>query len=116
MVSDVGEDLGEVPVIVLGVVGEVRAEGQGVLPEGPPELKLVLECRDRLLDVPSLPGATRPFGVLNGSVRLPVGVEVVGVEQLERASRGEAQPALALGAVTKSVAGTALEGTMAFHS
>ena len=55
----------------------------------------------RLLDVPLRPGATRPFGVSNGS-RLARRRRMVGEDELERGSRGQAQPALALGAVTKS--------------
>ena len=56
IVSNVGEDLSEVPVVLLGVVSDVPADRERVRSKRPPELELIVDRRDGLGSRPGQSG------------------------------------------------------------
>jgi hypothetical protein len=92
IVAYIGQNIREEPVVILTVVGEVRADRQSVLSEGTPQRQLVLHRGEWLLHVPLASGGYQRVWVVEWK-RISRGIKVIGIENLSGAARCEAEAA-----------------------
>ena len=92
VVSDIHQHIGKEPVVVLRVVGHISAKVERALAEASPQRELVLNCRDRLVDMPLATGRDQAVWSIEG--KLSAGwVIVIGEEVLTRTAGWFPQPA-----------------------